>query len=171
MTKRWALVERVDVPDSNNPSELFMVRWRVVQTPWCGLYVHRIDKPDPRETLHDHPWPFTSLVLRGGYQERFGLREKGRFGIRLGGRRRGPITDVMWRMHRWGSVHWMRKTDVHAIVSLRRSPTWTLVLVGRRRPEPSWGYVEGSEWIPHDQHRHAAELDAALAARQHQDAQ
>jgi hypothetical protein len=157
VSRRWALMERVDAPDVQDPERDFMVRHRLVQSPWFGIYLHRLNTPDRRDTLHDHPWPFLSIVLRGGYTEEIGIRARGRGGVIVGRRFRS------WRA---GSVHWMRKTDAHTIYDLRRSPTWTLVLVGRRRPEPSWGYWEGDRWVPHDRHPHAAEFAAALAARQ-----
>lgn len=156
----WAFMQRYDVPDYDDWTVDYMTRWRVFGTPWCGFYIHRINRPDPRRTLHDHPWPFLSFVLRGGYVERFGLRAKGD--------RIGPIREVMRRTRRWGSVRFMRKTDAHAIVELRRSPTWTLVFVGRRRPEPSWGYWAdpgSGGFTPFDEHPHAAEVEEAVAGR------
>jgi hypothetical protein len=132
-----------------------MVRYRLVQTPWFGIYLHRLNTPDRRDTLHDHPWPFISIVMRGDYREWLGAPGPDGLRVASSGRRR-----------RAGSVRWMRKTDAHTIYQLLRVPTWTLLLVGRRRPEPSWGYWEDGEWVPHDQHAYAAEFVAALAARQ-----
>jgi len=151
-------MERVDAPDYDEPEENYMTRWRVLSAPWFGLYLHRIDKPDPRPTLHDHPWPFLSLILRGGYTEDVGLRPPGR--------ETSPVTGRRSRSWRQGSIHRMRKSDAHTITGLRRSPTWTLLLVGRRQPsEPSWGYWDREGWTPFDQHPHAADFAAAEAAR------
>jgi hypothetical protein len=157
MSHRWALMERVEAPDVENPTRTFMVRWRLVQTPWFGLYVHRLNAPDRRTTLHDHPWPFVSFVLRGGYTEEIG--------IRAGRRGRGPV--VGRRLRSWGpgSVHRMRRTDAHTITWLHRTPTWTLVLVGRRATDPGWGYWDETGWTPHDRHPHGVEFAAAHAAR------
>jgi hypothetical protein len=151
-------MERVDAPDYDQPHENYMTRWRVIAVPWFGLYVHRLDKPDPRPTLHDHPWPFLSLILRGGYTEEVGVRSEGESSSPVVGRRS--------RSWRHGSSHRLRKSDAHTITGLRRTPTWTLVLVGRRaRPEPSWGYWDEEGWIPFDRHPHAADFAAAEAAR------
>lgn len=157
MSRRWALFERFDAPDVNDPDTTFMVRWRIVQTPWCGIYLHRFNGPDQRPTLHDHPWPFLSIVLRGGYTEDFGVRPA---------RKSGPVTGRRQRSWRAGSIHGMGKTSAHTITALHRSPTWTLVFAGRRAPEPSWGYWGEHGWTPWDKHPHAAEFAAALAARQ-----
>jgi hypothetical protein len=158
MGRAWAVMERVDAPDYDEPDKNYMTRWRVVSVPWFGLYVHRLDKPDPRPTLHDHPWAFLSLVLRGGYTEDVGIRPQGCDDC--------PVTGRWARSWRQGSFHRMRKADAHAITALRRSPTWTLLLVGRRhQPEPSWGYWDDQGWTPFDEHPHAAEFVAAEAAR------
>lgn len=45
------------------------LRRRGVDLRWFGVLVHQIDAPDPGIDLHDHPWPFVSIILRGGYTE------------------------------------------------------------------------------------------------------
>lgn len=171
--RAWAFMERVDAPDYDEPHENYMTRWRVISVPWFGLYIHRLSKPDPRPTLHDHPWPFLSLVLRGGYTEDLGTRAGGAGPSRAGGTDApSPVTGRRQRAWRRGSIHRMRKTDAHTITRLHRSPTWTLVLVGRRHPEPSWGYWDTNGWTRWDQHPHAADFAAAEATRRrHAEAQ
>ena len=50
-----------------------------------GALLHRLDGPDPGLDLHDHPWTFVSIVLRGGYTEEVasivGPRERGHRGL------------------------------------------------------------------------------------------
>lgn len=48
---------------------LYMNRWRVIHTPWFGVRVHKIVRSDGERALHDHPFSFVSLILRGGYVE------------------------------------------------------------------------------------------------------
>lgn len=153
---RWAFMERFEIPDYDEPERNYLTRWRLVQTPWFGVYLHRMDGPDPRPTLHDHPWDFVSVILRGGYSEvatdphdPFHEGEP----PSSGERREWPAP----------SVHRMRATDAHYITHLHRRPTWTLLLVGRRRRE--WGYWDEDGWTRFDRHRHAYEFDAAMAAR------
>lgn len=141
---RWAFMERFDVPSVDNPSELHFSRLRIVQTPWFGVYLHRFDNPDVRQ-LHDHPWPFVSIILRGGYEE---------------ARSYGP-TDRAVRV-RWFNAK--RSTDLHYIARLLRRPTWTLIFVGAR--VRTWGYVDpDGTWTRFDLHPNAAKFDAAVAAR------
>ena len=126
-SSRWALFERFDINDEAT-GQLYLRRWRIVQTPWFGIYLHKIAMPDKDRDLHDHPWPFVSVVLRGGYDELlrpnadFPGSEWSQYGLRRG----------------WLSIGLRRATDAHRITKLHRTPTWTLVLVGARRR--SWGF-------------------------------
>lgn len=151
-SKRWAFMSKFVIPNLDNPTETYLTRWRIIQTPWFALYLHRMGGPDSRDTLHDHPWNFTSVVLRGGYVER-----------RLNTHDL-HVNDV----HMVRRVNRMRTHDAHAISRLLRIPTWTLVCVGRR--VRMWGYWEPMtwnhwRWTPYDKHKHAREFDEALAAR------
>lgn len=152
---RWAFMERFEVPDYDSDGN-YLTRLRVVQTPWFGVYLHRFDHPDPRPTLHDHPWNFTAVVLRGGYIER----------------RLDPHTGVVDEARRVRWINRVRTHDAHAIVRLLRVPTWTLLFVGTRRR--TWGYLDpetdpgkppGWRWTPFNMHRHAYEFDVAMARR------
>lgn len=162
---RWAFMDRFEVPEYDGDGT-YLTRWRVIQTPWFGVYVHRFTGPDPRATLHDHPWDFLSLVVRGGYVER----------------RLDPMTRDIDEAHRIRWVNRMRSHDAHAIVKLLRVPTWSLMFVGKRRR--TWGYLEpvGNmaysrvpfqdpphhitwRWTEFDDHRHNDEFKAALARR------
>src|SRR5262245_38321463 len=50
----------------------YLSRWylsgRRNQQARAGVYLHRIQRSDYDE-MHDHPWPFVSLILAGGYFE------------------------------------------------------------------------------------------------------
>lgn len=125
---RWALMQIFDIPahDDNNT---YLRRYRVIQTPLCALYLHKIMRPDADRELHDHPWAFIPLILRGGYIEE-----------REGGQRVSRD---------WLSVRYMRATTRHRIVRLSRVPTWTLCLVGRRKR--NWGFYTPTGWVPWQQ--------------------
>lgn len=112
----------------------YLRRWWIVKTPWGGIALHRMDGPDARETLHDHPFPFVSIVLRGGYLER----------------RLDPKTMLVQEARDVGRVNVVRRHDAHTIRQLLRVPTWTLLLVGRHRR--TWGFWEPlmplTDWEP-----------------------
>lgn len=150
----WAFMTRFDVPNFDDPTKNYLERLRIVQTPWWGVYLHRLGTPDSRPTLHDHPWSFLSIILRGGYHEN-----------RLDTKTRTVVS----RHRRFVNV--MRRDDAHSIMTLDRTPTWTLLFVGKRRRK--WGYwrelpagVRGTwTWTPFDTDVHAEEFDEAMRNR------
>jgi len=81
-----------------------------------GLFLHRIKKADPEDTLHSHPWDGVSLIL-GAYQEtKVGEAPRWKVGLNL------------------------LKGDVPHRVSLPFGPVWTLFLHGRRYNQ--WGVFD-----------------------------
>jgi hypothetical protein len=118
---RWALNERFVIGQPGNP---MMERWRLLQTPWLGIYVHFIYREDLDPVPHDHPWQFRSLVLRGGYNEMFWPDA------------RTWTHCYMQRFRRW-SWHRFPLAAGHRITSVDPG-TVTLVLVGRK--VRTWGF-------------------------------
>lgn len=143
----WAFMQRFEIPTFDEPLENYLTRLRIIQTPWFGIYLHRIDTPDSRPTLHDHPWSFLAIVLRGGYQERVPAV--------------GPERDTA--QHTVRRFNFKRATDLHFISRLLRAPTWTLVLTGRRKRV--WGYRDHNGWTRFDEHPHNDVFNAAMEAR------
>ena len=86
---RWAFLSGLDIGAGGDP---YLDRLRIIQTPWFGLYLHHIHRPDREPDPHDHPWWFASLVLTGWYEEelwhdkhqplRMIRRERGRGSLR-----------------------------------------------------------------------------------------
>lgn len=119
--------------DYLNPDDLYLTRYHIVRTPWFGVYIHVIHRPDRDRFLHDHPWSFSSVVLRGGYQEET---------------RRNLDSFTIKKTHKAGSFHRMRLKDgYHSIRTLLRVPTWTLVFRGKRVKD--WGYLTPNGWVDH----------------------
>jgi hypothetical protein len=56
------------IPGCRDPRPL-MTRWRILTTPWFAIKLHHFHRSDEDRELHDHPWLFVSLILRGGYNE------------------------------------------------------------------------------------------------------
>lgn len=135
---------------------VYLERWGI-ECDLFGVYVHRMDGPDPGLDLHDHPWPFLSLVLRGGYVEErantrqaCGLAEAGERLTRLHSERfhwepdyhrgaRQTRSLFSWRL--------MRLDECHRITHLLNSDrsTWTLVFRGRRVRR--WGFYLPDGWM------------------------
>lgn len=100
----------------------YLVRLRILQTPLFAFYLHWILRSDDRERgLHDHPWDFVSVILRGGYVEHTSTGRKWY----------GP-----------GSVLYRRAEAFHAIGVER--PAMSLVFCMRRRRP--WGFQPPAIW-------------------------
>lgn len=128
---RWAFMQRMTIPCENGLT--YLVRLRLVQTPWFAIYLHDLLEPDSDRDPHDHPWDFISIVLRGGYTERF-YDAEGTVGYR--GRYQS------WK--RW-SAHRMRTRDAHMIVEVEPR-TKTLILTGPR--SRTWGFWTDGGFVP-----------------------
>lgn len=122
-----------------------------------GLLVHWIDGPDPGLDLHDHPWSFVTLVLRGGYTEEanpirtaaraaevaettdrirtaLGIPDVFPFSMTRGTVRSWP----RWSIHRMGLDVAHRITDVEP---------GTVTLVLRRPRRRRWGFYMRHGWV------------------------
>jgi hypothetical protein len=65
-TSRWGILRWTDIIING---DLYLSRLNLLKTPWFSVKLHWIILPDPDRDLHDHPWPFVSFVLSGGYKE------------------------------------------------------------------------------------------------------
>lgn len=149
----WAFMELFKVPNYDKAGEDYLWRLRILQTPWFGVYLHKLCSPDPRDVLHDHPWPFVSFVLKGGY------REFVQCGCGFDHCNYYAVSRQVKRVNvkRFNnSYHW--------ISELERTPTWTLVFVGRRRRV--WGYLDrDGVRTNYDEHEFNTSYLKALDAR------
>lgn len=109
---------------ASNP---LLVRYVVFRCAAFGIFVHHLMRSDHDRALHDHPWPFVSIVLRGGYCE---LHDQTLDGS----------TFCLW--HGPGSVL-VRPAEWRHRFGLSR-PAWTLVIVGRRQRR--WGFFAPGGW-------------------------
>lgn len=129
-----ALAKRRTHPDGHIYSadgSLYMERWSLLETRWLSIRVHRIARPDNDRHFHDHPWPWASLVLRGGYIELLPASADPCFNQALGEEYSIP----KWRGT--GSLVLRHATDRHRISSVLPN-TYTLFIIGRKRQ--SWGF-------------------------------
>lgn len=160
---RWAFMEGFHVPDIDNPSKTYLWRLRIVGTPWFSIFVHKIMLPDNRPVLHDHPWNFFSVVIKGGYMEfvpgpfyatskvvkRFNKKT-----VKQATHSSRYVDDAGWDVEK--SLHWIAVLD--------RVPTWTLVFAGRRKR--TWGYYDQENiWTPFNKHEFNDKFQAALETR------
>jgi hypothetical protein len=114
----------------------------------------------PGRDLHDHPWPFVSIVLRGSYAEE---AEQTRYSHIVAMLHEGGIgvAGIKRRWRRW-SVHRMPLTVAHRI-------TWcepqTVTLVLRGRKSQSWGFYTPDGFVDQTKYDYAARRPVSEARR------
>jgi hypothetical protein len=125
---------------SHQTGAVLLRRFHVVQ--WGGpdgpgVMLHQFFGPDEGRCLHDHPWDFVSVILRGAYDEQLteATPDQSSIGIHC------------WRS-RW-SKRRLSATDRHRITWVAPG-TWSLVLHGRK--ERTWGFHTPAGWVPFDRY-------------------
>lgn len=86
-----------------------------------AIYLHHLHRSD-HKIMHDHPWPFISIILKGEYVEHtpIGFRKYKRFSI----------------LKR--SANWIHRLEMD-------KPCWTLVI--RFKKEKTWGFFTDKGFI------------------------
>ena len=137
----WAFLQRQDI--TNPEGEVYLRRWRVIQTPWFGMYLHNIRKPDHGRHLHDHPFGFLSLVLCGGYEELTvnPIWEDFQFAERV----------------RWWSLKSPGMRGRHRITRVLPN-TWTLVFRGPYRH--TWGFYTSEGFVQWQEYLAGSEVSS-----------
>lgn len=92
---------------------------------WGNMYLHKFLRSEDFD-LHDHPWPFISLLLKGAYRE--------------------LLPQAQSRMRKAGSLHFFPAKWVHSVQLEPHQTCWTLVIRGRH--ERAWGYHTVQGWVP-----------------------
>lgn len=117
------------------------------------LYLHKFYRGDEDPHLHDHPWPFTSLILtRGYFEETYAFGEED---VYLSDKERA---DSKWRTEP-GDDRWRRRifykpfsllrrpaTWKHRVVLADKQPVWTIVKTGPK--ERGWGFWVADKLCP-----------------------
>ena len=103
-----------------------------------NVFVHKFLKSDP-DDVHDHPWPYATLILKGGYWEwtpNFNSQ-----GIKIGETRhwRGP-----------GHFRICSPNSYHRIELKEGVTAWTLFMPGPHQRE--WGFLVNNKWIHNEQY-------------------
>jgi hypothetical protein len=105
----------------NRIGQLHFRRYRIVETPFFNVYLHRIFKKDEDYHLHNHPWNFIRINIWGSYTELIHDIKAGR-------------SDSCWR-----KMMWYNHKTFHKILELRSKSVTSLVFTGPRSHE--WGYL------------------------------
>ncbi len=111
---RYYLLFQDKVRDEENAKELPL-----------NLMLHQICLSDP-DHLHDHPWWYATLILKGGYWE---VTPEGKFW-------RGP-----------GHFRISSPESLHRLEIPEDNTSWSLFLRGRKTRE--WGFIKDQQWVHH----------------------
>jgi hypothetical protein len=127
----WAFFHHEVIPGLDG--EPYLVRYRLLMTPWFGFYLHHILRADDARDPHDHPWHFATLILSGEYGE-----------YCVSSLPCGPNFISVPRIP--GEIVRKRCHWQHRIDWVPEGGAWTLVWTGRRQREWGFGTVDG--WVP-----------------------
>lgn len=133
---RWAVWSRMTIPCQDGLQ--YLVRLRILQTPWFGIYLHDIYEPDDERAPHNHPWSFISIVVRGWYVEKVYPNPERTMQHQYGWKNYGI------KRHRRFSAHKMGRVSAHRITECAPGLK-TLILTGPR--QSSWGFFEDGVYI------------------------
>lgn len=102
-----------------------------------NVFIHKFLKSDP-DDLHDHPWPYFTLILKGGYYEWVPLK----LGDNIIGQQR------VWRGP--GHFRFCRAGSLHRIELATDKVAWTLFMPGPQVRE--WGFLNKGTWVQHEEY-------------------
>lgn len=103
-------------------------RYRIFETPWLSLYVHRIYESDKDDAPHSHPWKwFVNFVLWGSYMESLMDLRQLKYG-----------QPPNWSAHKRSWNFGLRRPWHFHTNKVIKGPITSLFLVGPRIPV--WGY-------------------------------
>ena len=103
-----------------------------------NVFLHKFLKGDP-DDVHDHPWPYATLILKGGYYEWLPqFDSKG-----------NKIAEMcVWRGP--GSFRICSANSYHRIELDPSVTAWTLFMPGPKKRD--WGFLVNNKWIQHEQY-------------------
>lgn len=102
-----------------------------------NIFVHKFLKSDP-DDVHDHPWPYATLILKGGYWEYTPIFAMGK----------KVAEERHWREP--GHFRICKAESYHRIVLEPGVECWTMFMPGPQKRE--WGFLVNNKWIKYDQY-------------------
>jgi hypothetical protein len=103
-----------------------------------NVFLHKFLKSDP-DDVHDHPWPYATVILKGGYWEWIPHFD-------TVGRKTGEYQ--VWR----GPGHFRisKANSFHRIELDPDITAWTLFMPGRKCQD--WGFMVQNKWVQWEQY-------------------
>jgi hypothetical protein len=97
-----------------------------------AIRVHEILRSDTGRDPHDHPWPYLTIILRGGYWE-VCYNDAGE--------------EISFRWHGPGSILYRPAGSWHRLILPKRHTCTTLFITGKKAQ--SWGFLVAGEKVPY----------------------
>jgi hypothetical protein len=101
-----------------------------------NIFIHKFLKSDP-DDVHDHPWPYATLILKGGYWEWIPqFNSKGE-----------KFNEIAY----WRGPGHFRTCGANSYHRIEIDPSvtcWTLFMPGPQTRE--WGFLVNNKWIPNE---------------------
>lgn len=98
-----------------------------------NIFLHKFLKSDP-DDLHDHPWSYFTVILKGGYWEWT------------------PVFDAsgkkLTEIAKWRGPGHFRRCSANSLHRIELDPgveCWTLFMPGAKQRE--WGFVKKGKWL------------------------
>lgn len=111
-----------------------------------NITLHKILVSD-EPTLHDHPWSWGTLIIKGGYWEHIPVRSQEGYVVGSTKKWWGPGTI---RFRKADDLHWL---ELEKDENGKEIPCWSLFYMGKKSKE--WGFMrhvynQGFRWIHHE---------------------
>ena len=114
----------------------YLTRWTILGGKQFAVYLHKFHRSD-RDDLHDHPWPFITIILWRGYIDVSdvvcGPGECGRDRLFRSRKRMRP-----------GMVAFRKATHRHKVELINGRSAWSLVIRGSYVRD--WGFFTHEGW-------------------------
>lgn len=118
-----------------NTGELYMERYWLERGDDYQVRIHKIMRSDDARALHDHPWPSTSHLLKGGYWEIQPLHED-----------QDPEFDSEYYTRTWrkpGDIVVRQAHSRHRLEVPEGGHAWSLFTMGKI--EKDWGFYDADK--------------------------
>ena len=103
-----------------------------------NIFLHKFLKGDP-DDVHDHPWPYATLILKGGYYESIPQFNE--------------IGELSCEVRKWRGLGHFRicsPNSYHRIELKEGVTAWTLFMPGPQKRD--WGFLVKNRWVQHEQY-------------------
>lgn len=111
----------------------YLMRWFLIpKNPFLNVFLHKFVRDDDDRALHDHPWPFCSIMIRGKYLEVTGESE-----VDVA-ERYAPSICFRRANHKHRVVLWNLIDVVNDKLVSAKIPCWTIIVTGPQ--SRTWGF-------------------------------